>query len=198
VVLFLSNVKSVIHGIVLVDVGSVIMIDNKVGIASGGRAANATDVWATPWDLIQWVEAEFGQLVLDAAANKDNTKAPDYITPEQDALVTPWLTEYTQEGTTWCNPPYGRSAVKFVIRAIEQVANGNCKRVVMLLASRTDTKMFQDHIFPNASRVHFVKGRLKFGGKGPANFPSVIVVFDKDHEGDATWTFGKCEVKEEE
>ena len=68
----------------------------------------------------------------------------------------------------------------------------------MLLASRTDTKMFQDHIFPNASRVHFVKGRLKFGGKGPANFPSVIVVFDRDHEGDATWTFGKCEIKEEE
>ncbi len=171
---------------------------NKVGIASGGRAPDAHDTWATPWDLIAWVQQEFGELVLDAAALPTNTKAPDYITPDQDALVTPWLTEYTQNGTTWCNPPYGRDAIKFVKRAIEQVNNGNCKRVVMLLASRTDTKMFQEHIFPNASRIHFIKGRVKFGGKGPANFPSVVIVFDHGYSGDAVWTFGPCVMNTEE
>ncbi len=171
---------------------------NKVGISSGGRAPDAHDTWATPWDLIAWVEQEFGKLVLDAAASESNAKAPDYITAEDDALTTEWLNEKTPTGTTWCNPPYGREAVKFVKRAIEQVDNGNCKRVVMLLASRTDTKMFQEHIFPNASRIHFIKGRVKFGGKGPANFPSVVVVFDKDYTDDAVWTFGPTMVNTEE
>ena len=26
--------------------------------------------------------------------------------------------------------------------------------------------------------IHFIKGRLKFGGKGPAPFPSAVVVFN--------------------
>lgn len=49
----------------------------------------------------------------------------------------------------------------------------------MLIPARTDTRWWHQYIDgnPNAS-VHFIKGRLKFGGaKNPAPFPSAIVIF---------------------
>jgi len=50
--------------------------------------------------------------------------------------------------------------------------------VVFLIPARPDTKMWQDLIFPNASQVCFIRGRLKFGGaKENAPFPCALVVF---------------------
>tara|TARA_R100000700_G_C3127443_1_gene113994 strand:- start:234 stop:428 length:195 start_codon:yes stop_codon:yes gene_type:complete len=48
-----------------------------------------------------------------------------------------------------------------------------------LIPSRTDTKYWHEFIFPNAHKIMFIKGRLKFGGhQNSAPFPSAIVVFD--------------------
>ena len=129
--------------------------------------------------ILKWVHKEFGFVGLDAAADLDNSVAIKYIDEEMDALVTPWISD----DVVWCNPPYGREAKKFVERAIDQVDKKNCSKVVMLLAVRTDTKMFQELIFPKASRVHFITGRVKFKRAGKTrpderpNFASAIVVF---------------------
>jgi phage N-6-adenine-methyltransferase len=148
---------------------------NSIGRAKTG----STNVWITPEYIIKWVDKEFGPIGLDAAADVDNSVAPDFIDEKMDALVTPWISD----DVVWCNPPYGKEAKKFVERAIDQVTKKNCKKVVMLLAVRTDTKMFQELIFSKASRIHFIKGRVKFKRVGKTrpderpNFASAIVVF---------------------
>lgn len=46
----------------------------------------------------------------------------------------------------------------------------------MLIPARTDTKYFHNFIYQR-SEIRFVKGRVNFGGKANAPFPSMIVVF---------------------
>ena len=148
---------------------------NSIGRAKTG----STNVWLTPDYILKWVHKEFGFVGLDAAADVDNAVAIHYIDEYMDALVTPW----NSDDIVWCNPPYGKEAKKFVERAIDQVEKKNCSKVVMLLAVRTATKMFQELIFPRASRIHFIKGRVKFKRAGKTrpderpNFASAIVVF---------------------
>ena len=125
---------------------------NSIGLAKVG----STTVWITPEYIVKWVEKEFGPIGLDAAADVNNSVADEYIDEKMDALVTPWISD----DIVWCNPPYGNEAKKFVERAIDQVAKKNCSKVVMLLPVRTDTTMFQDLIFPRASRIHFIKDPL--------------------------------------
>lgn len=47
--------------------------------------------YGTPDDFIRAVEARWGPLDIDLAARKDNSVAPECITPEEDTLKTPWI-----------------------------------------------------------------------------------------------------------
>lgn len=61
------------------------------------------------------------------------------------------------------NPPYSRKLKEaFVLKGIEESKKG--KLCVFLLPVSTSTKLFHEHILPNASKIEFVKGRLKFIG----------------------------------
>jgi site-specific DNA-methyltransferase (adenine-specific) len=48
---------------------------------------------------------------------------------------------------------------------------------IALLPSRTDTGWFHEDVLPGATQIRFIKGRLHFDDRGPAPFPSMIVVF---------------------
>lgn len=129
---------------------------------------STTDEWATPQDLFDRLNACF-RFTLDPCATKENHKAPKYYTREQDGLKQDWGGEII-----WCNPPYGRTIGEWIKRCAEHQGIA-----VMLIPARTDTRWWHQYIDgnPNAS-VHFIKGRLKFGGaKNPAPFPSAIVIF---------------------
>jgi len=63
----------------------------------------------------------------------------------------------------YINPPYSRKLKEaFVIKAIEQAKKG--KLCVLLLPVSTSTKLFHDHIKPNAKDIRFVRGRISFCG----------------------------------
>ncbi len=63
----------------------------------------------------------------------------------------------------YINPPYSRELKEaFVIKAIEQAKKG--RLCVMLLPVSTSTKLFHDHIKPNAKEIRFVRGRIRFLG----------------------------------
>lgn len=129
---------------------------------------STTDEWATPQDLFDRLNACF-RFTLDPCATDENHKAPKYYTREQDGLKQDWGGE-----VIWCNPPYGRTIGEWIKRCAEHQGIA-----VMLIPARTDTRWWHQYIDcnPNAS-VHFIKGRLKFGGaKNPAPFPSAIVIF---------------------
>ena len=54
--------------------------------------------------------------------------------------------------------------------------------VVFLLPARTDTAWFHRLVWPHASGIEFVEGRLWFEGENgivaPAPFPSMVVIYD--------------------
>lgn len=138
---------------------------------NSGLFSSATDLWATPWDLFNRLDAEF-HFDTDVCALPENAKCKHYFTPETDGLSQNW------GGTCWCNPPYGRQIGKWVQKAAESKCT-----TVMLLPARTDTKWFHDYIYGKAE-VRFLKGRIKFGdSKQGAPFPSMVVVF-KNHSGE--------------
>ena len=70
-------------------------------------------------------------------------------------------------------------------KAIEESKKG--KLCVMSLPVSTSTKLFHEHIQPNAKEIRFVKGRIKFLGvntkgeyvtnKSPMH-DSMVVIFD--------------------
>ena len=137
------------------------------------RNLEHSDNWATPKDFYDKLNQEF---------NFDFDPCPlnlGEITPEKDGLLIEW------GKSNYINPPYSRELKeKFVLKAIVESKKG--KLCVMLLPVSTSTKLFHDHILPNASDIRFVKGRIKFLGvntkgeyvtnKAPMH-DSMIVVF---------------------
>lgn len=140
---------------------------------NAGMFTSTTDLWETPQDFFDRLDAEFG-FELDACALPENAKCARHYTPEQDGLSQLWT------GTVWCNPPYGRQIGRWVEKAAQSAAEG--ATVVMLLPARTDTQWFHRYICGKAE-VRFVAGRLKFGGaKWNAPFPCMVCVFHPEHE----------------
>ena len=137
--------------------------------------SSKTDMWATPQDCFDALDAEF-HFTLDACAVKENAKCEAYYTPEQDGLDQPWT------GRVWCNPPYGRNVGQWVKKAHDTASGGGF--VVMLLPARTDTRWFHDYIY-GKTEVRFIKGRLKFGScQNAAPFPSMVVIFGGEHKNE--------------
>ena len=110
------------------------------------RNLNHSDNWATPKDLYDSLNAEF---------NFDFDPCP--LNSEFDGLEMEW------GKSNFINPPYSRELKeKFVQKAIEECRKGN--KCVMLLPVSTSTKLFHEHIQPNATEIRFLKGRVKFAG----------------------------------
>jgi site-specific DNA-methyltransferase (adenine-specific) len=76
------------------------------------------------------------------------------------------------------NPPYGREISLWVRKAYESSLEAGTV-VVCLLPARTDTAWWHDYVIAYAKKIRFIRGRLRFSGKGPAPFPSALVVFGR-------------------
>ena len=136
---------------------------------NAGMMTSSTDLWETPQDFFDALNAEFG-FELDVCALPKNAKCTRYYTPEDDGLSMAW------EGVCWMNPPYGRQIGRWVEKAYQEAERGRAT-VVCLLPARTDTRWFQDFCLKSRD-IRFIRGRLRFGdAKNSAPFPSVVVVF---------------------
>ncbi|MGJ5281808.1 DNA N-6-adenine-methyltransferase [Acinetobacter baumannii] len=132
-----------------------------------GLAEERTDVWATPQDFFEKLDRVFN-FDLDVCALPENAKCERYFTPEIDGLKQEWT------GTCWMNPPYGKEIIDWVAKAAETASKGHT--VVALVPVRTDARWFQDYWL--GREIHFIRGRLNFGGsKTNAPFGCCVVVF---------------------
>lgn len=110
-----------------------------------------SDNWATPSDLYEALNNFFKFDFDPCPLNFEE------ITPETDGLLKDW------GQSNFINPPYSRELKeKFVLKGIEESKKG--KLCVFLLPVSTSTKLFHDHILPNAKHIYFLKGRVKFKG----------------------------------
>lgn len=132
--------------------------------------SSKTDLWATPQDFFNRLDAEFN-FELDVCALPENAKCTRFYSPVVDGLKQDWAKDGRR---IWCNPPYGRHIEKSIKKAYETSLKG--ATVVCLLPVRPDTKYW--HQYCMKGEVRFVKGRLKFGiAKNAAPFPSAVVIF---------------------
>ena len=131
-----------------------------------------SDDWATPKELYDKLNAEF---------NFDYDPCPLFST--FDGLRTDW------GKSNFINPPYSRKLKEaFVLKAIEESKKG--KLCVMLLPVSTSTKLFHQHILPNAKEIRFLEKRVKFLGvntkgeyvtnKSPMHDSMIVVFGDTD------------------
>ena len=129
--------------------------------------SSATDLWSTPQDLFDRLNARW-HFDLDVCATSDNAKCPLFFSERDNGLAQYWI------GTCWMNPPYGRTIGHWMKKAYESAKTG--ATVVCLVPARTDTAWWHDYAIKG--KVEFLRGRLKFGGhKKPAPFPSAVIVF---------------------
>jgi phage N-6-adenine-methyltransferase len=138
---------------------------------------NASDEWETPGEFFDAVDAVY-HFTLDVCATSANAKCGRYYKKEENGLLMSW------RGVCWMNPPYGREISLWVRKAYESSFEAGTV-VVCLLPARTDTKWWHDYVLSRAETIAFIKGRLRFSGKGPAPFPSALVVFGCLRVGDA-------------
>ena len=114
----------------------------------------------TPKDLYEKLDKEF---------NFDFDPCPK--NPTFDGLKISW------KQSNFVNPPFDEQKLWINKAYEESLKNKIC---VMLLPSRTDTKIFHEIILPLAHEIRFIKGRLRFEQyENSAPFPSMIVVFKK-------------------
>lgn len=150
---------------------------------TSGLTSSATPEWATPQWLFDLLNEEF-RFTLDVCATDGNAKCADYYTEQDDGLSQEWY------GTVWCNPPYGRAIGAWVRKCAESNPGGGVN--VALLPARTETKWCQQWVFPYATEVRFISGRLKFNdGAVGAPFPSMLAIYDKREKPWVTATIGK-------
>lgn len=150
---------------------------------SSARTGTGSDTWATPQDLFEELNREFG-FVLDAAASFENKKTTLFYS---NALEQDWYADVPRfmgqpVGAVWLNPPYSQQD-KFLAKVVSEVAKG--LTVVCLLPARTGTKRWHKYIWDKTKHqprpgveVRFLDKRVTFeGATGPAPFDSCVVVF---------------------
>ena len=146
----------------------------------GAPLMSVNQTWGTPNAFFKYLHDEFLFVPwLDAAASKDNYKAPCYFNEEMDSLKQEWI------GNVWLNPPFGKVLLpKFLLKCNEQIKNPDVDKIMCLIPARTDTKWFHDIVCKGATRIYLIKGRFNFespyateGANAP--FPSMLVEYTK-------------------
>lgn len=105
--------------------------------------------WITPPFIIEALTKDV-HFNLDPCASLSQPHPYASQNRTADGLLLPWF------GRVWCNPPYGNKTIKF----IERLAQHN--HGMALIFTRCDTQCWHKFIFPKATAILFLEGRLKF------------------------------------
>ena len=133
--------------------------------------------WETSWRFFNELNKEFN-FTLDPCAKPETAKCEKYYTEETNGLDKDW-----SKDTVFMNPPYGGHTRDWIEKALDESRKG--ATVVCLIVSSSYRSYWHDFIFPYASEIRFIRGRIKFGdSKFTAPFASAIVIFERDNEGE--------------
>ena len=137
-----------------------------MGMSSHQSAHMKNDEWLTPPEILR----ACGAFDLDPCAPivRPWPTASQHYTMLDDGLSKPW------SGRIWCNPPFGREAVKWLRR---MAGHGNG---IALIPARTETAMFYECVWGVADAVLFIQGRPHFhyvnGRRAPFNSGAPIAL----------------------
>lgn len=107
-----------------------------------------SDEWYTPREIVE----ALGEFDLDPCApSRQFYTAKECYTKEENGLTKQW------HGRVWCNPPYSRKLIAPFIRKMAEHGNG-----IALIFNRMDIALWHEVIFPTATAMLVLRGRLKF------------------------------------
>jgi phage N-6-adenine-methyltransferase len=143
-------------------------VPDRRAMGSHQSHSGGADEWLTPPDLL----TALGGFDLDPCAPIDApwSTAAKHYTIEDDGLRQPW------EGRVWLNPPYS-TADRWLARLVEH------GRGTALIFARTETRLWFEQVWPYATGLLFLRGRLHFhypnGARAKANSgaPSVLIAY---------------------
>lgn len=146
------------------------------GMGSHQSSRMMKDEWITPKWVIDFLGG-FEAFDLDpcAAINQPWPCARNVFTIQQNGLAQRWY------GSVWLNPPYGINTGIWLFRMVQH-GNG-----IALIFARTETDDWFTHIWPKASAILFLQGRLYFhhvdGTRAEYNAgaPSALVAYGKEN-----------------
>ena len=115
--------------------------------------------------MFDQLNEEFG-FTIDVCSTPDKAMCDRFYSPEQDGLSQDWT------GACWMNPPYSQME-PWMRKAYESSLLG--ATVACLVPVRSDLGWWHDYAM--RGEIRFIRGRLAFGGRYKASFPSAVVVF---------------------
>lgn len=143
----------------------------KKGIGSHTKPNNGdNDLWLTPPQIL----FALGEFDLDPCACPEPRPWPTakrHVALPEDGLAYEWA------GRVWCNPLYGDDISPW----LEKMARHN--RGIALTFARTETEHWTRHVWPNASAILFIAGRIYFylpdgtRAGGNAGGPSALIAY---------------------
>lgn len=110
------------------------------------------DLWSTPSELVAWMESEYGDYDIDAAASKENAVCEKFYSKETNCLKRWW----GSNKHIWLNPPYS-NITPFVKKAIEQMEHNN--QIDILLPCDTSTGWFYE-AQQSAAEIIWITGEV--------------------------------------
>lgn len=144
------------------------------GMGSHQSASMLKDEWLTPPDIIKALGGpESFDLDPCSPINRPWPTAKEHYTIADNGLLKPW------HGRVWFNPPYGGPKIvgPWMRRMVEH------GRGTTLIFARTETDLFFETVWTQATAILFLHGRLYFhhvdGRRADANAgaPSVLVAY---------------------
>jgi len=138
--------------------------------------SSKSNEWATPQWLFDQLDSEFC-FTLDPCATGENAKCDRFYTREQNGLTFDWSNE-----VVFMNPPYGGNTGKWLAKAWHESLRS--ATVVCLIVASTDRSYWHDYIFPHATEIRWLRGRITFGeADSTAPFASAIIIFSDKRKG---------------
>lgn len=121
------------------------------GIGGHQRTRGILEEWLTPRPFIE----ALGPFDLDPCApvSRPWPTAAHHLTVREDGLREPWA----WSSFVWLNPPYGPATPLWMERMQMHPGGG-----LALVFARTDTAWWHRSVWPHASAILFLEGRLNF------------------------------------
>ena len=154
----------------VLDSGGGVNLDGDDMTIQKAMVSSKSNEWSTPKWFYDLLDKEFN-FTLDPCSTHENTKCKKHYTLEDDGLSKDW-----SKDVVFMNPPYGGHAGKWIEKACVEADRGAI--VACLIVAAPHRSYWHDYIFPRATQIRWLRGRLAFGdAKETAPFGSAIVIF---------------------
>lgn len=144
---------------------------------------SSKQTYATPREFIDAVQAKFGSIAFDLAAERETSVTGPLacFTKEDDALEQEWAGEIRD--WLWLNPPFGDIG-SFAEKCAAESAKG--ARILMLVPASIGSNWFRDHVLGKAM-VFGLNPRMSFDGKSPYPKDLMLCVYANGVHGFDQW-----------